>query len=691
MDTGQRPETNTGQPRRTAQQTAEDAAALGTLTYPISPSYVASWTPVRAICELIANALDEDANARVTWKDGVLTIADDGPGIPEEGLILGESTKDESQIGQFGEGKKIGALILARSPQIGAIRFETVGYGFIPTVRRQRLLGGQLPSRSAEGAEILHYHVHCNSRRRGTVITVECPQDLAVEAIGRFRALTEPGYRQPASGTCVLDGEPGRVWIGGVQVSSMPGFIASYDLPLSDKALQNRDRTVIDATALHKAVNGILAISEDQAVIGRFADHALGGGKLREQERFFTQVWAPRAKAAWRTWARAHLPAQSFYNASGDEEAALDLKDKGYAELTATGLTNFEQRAVMDLLGVEVARARQARHYTGNRNKTTWVANRNLTPQQRATLSQGIDLVRRAIGPYALDRVRVYSASQESPCSDGFYSPRTGDVAVHHDVLASRRDTLATLLHEAAHRVGHRGGGPRPPIPDYADRTRGFESLLGEFAAIMLERLADGGTLPELDDLPSGGSRAPVRRSGVDDPAVPVSRRDLARLLADQLAHVLATGWFTSEKDLVASTAVSMNYWRTLTRPRPAGCRAAMGSNGRAWDYERVALLAEAAGVHPPVAWLGYHLCEGPIVGRPRQRWGQQGRWTKKMREAMARACTDLEALGGPYAEQVPALQALAEGSSPATFGEQDWQTPALTLIALERQRLHLD
>lgn len=607
MDTTQGPDTNTEQPRSTAVAAAGDTTALGTLTYPISPSYVKSWTPVRAICELIANALDEDPNARVTWHGGVLTIADDGPGIPEEGLILGESTKDESQIGQFGEGKKIGALILARSPQIGAIRFETVGYGFTPTVERRRLLGGQLPSRSAEGAEILHYHVRRNSRRRGTVITVECPQDLAQEAIGRFRALTEPDYRPPAAGTCVLDGEPGRVWIGGVQVSSMPGFIASYDLPLADKALQNRDRTVIDATALHKAVRTILATSEDQAVIGRFADHVLGGGKLREQEKFFTEVWAPRAKAAWRTWARAHLPAQAFYNASGNEEAALDLKDKGYAELTATGLATYEQRAVMDLLGVEVARARQARHYTSNRNKTTWVANRDLSRDQRTTLSQAIDLVRRAIGPYALDRVRVYSASEESPCSDGFYSPRSGDVAVHQDVLASWRDTLATLLHEAAHRVGHRGGGHWLPIPDYADRTRGFERLLGEFAAIVLERLAGGGTLPELSDTPSGGSRTAVRRSGVDDPAVPVSRRDLARLLADQLAHVLATGRFTSEKDLVASTAVSMNYWRTLTRPRPAGYRAAMGSSGRAWDYERVALLAEAAGVHPPVAWLGYH------------------------------------------------------------------------------------
>ena len=79
---------------------------VDTLAYPISPDYVKSWTPVRALCELIANALDEDRHATVGWADGVLSIADNGPGIPEEGLILGYSTKTNQQIGQFGEGKK---------------------------------------------------------------------------------------------------------------------------------------------------------------------------------------------------------------------------------------------------------------------------------------------------------------------------------------------------------------------------------------------------------------------------------------------------------------------------------------------------------------------------------------------------------------------------------------------------------
>ncbi len=83
---------------------------VDTLAYPISPDYVKSWTPVRALCELIANALDEDRHATVGWADGVLSIADNGPGIPEEGLILGYSTpaRKPDQRDRGGSGVKGG-------------------------------------------------------------------------------------------------------------------------------------------------------------------------------------------------------------------------------------------------------------------------------------------------------------------------------------------------------------------------------------------------------------------------------------------------------------------------------------------------------------------------------------------------------------------------------------------------------
>ena len=664
---------------------------VDTLAYPISPDYVKSWTPVRALCELIANALDEDRDARVAWADGVLTITDDGPGIPEEGLILGYSTKTNAQIGQFGEGKKLACLVLARSPQIGQVRCDTVGYGFTPTVERRRLLDGLIPSRSAQGAEVLIYHLFRTSRTRGTVISVACSQDLAVEAIGRFRALAEPGYTPPtAPGQCVLAGAPGRVWIGGVLVTTVAGFLASYDLLLDDKGLQNRDRTVIEAGALRDAVRTILADSDDPAVIDRFATHALAGGNLREPEQFFAHVDKPFPRAAWRAWARTHVNAQSFFSLPGHEEAALDLRDKGFSEVTADGLSTRHQVALTSLLGVEIARVSQRRHYDKTRDKTTWVPDSALTAEQRTVLSTAVQLVRRGIGAFALDRVRVYSASESSPCAAGFYNPRTGGVAIHIDALTDLFHALRVLVHEAAHRVAHRGGGRWTPVGDWTDRCRGFEHVLGDFAALMLQHLADGAALPDLIETPAGTSTpSQGRPSRADDPATPRTRRELAHLLTARLPHAVAAGGFSDAKDLVDSTAVHPDFWRTLTHPRPAGYRGSMG-RGRAWDYDKTALLAQAVGVHTPVVWLGYNLCEGSMLGRRREKWGDPGPWSKKMREVTERACTDLEKLGGAYAEHIPALRALLTGDTPAPVDDDSWQAPAWELIALERRRLGL-
>jgi hypothetical protein len=305
-------------------------------------------------------------------------------------------------------------------------------------------------------------------------------------------------------------------------------------------------------------------------------------------------------------------------------------------------------------------------------------------------LATATQLVRRGIGAFALERVRVYSESESMPCTDGFYNPRTGGVAVHIDALTGRHRLLRVLVHEAAHRVAHRGGGRWKPVPDWADRCRGFEEVLGDFAALMLGYLADAVALPDLGETADPAPAAPrVRRSSADDPAVPVTRRELAHLLTDRLPHALTAGGFADAKDLVASTAVHPDFWRTLLNPKPAGFRASMG-RGRAWDYDKTSLLAAAVGVHPPVVWLAYNLCEGSMYARRREQWGQPGPWGKQMREVTLRACADLQALGGAYAAQVPALRALLAGQTLAPTGDDSWQAPARTLLALERHRLGL-
>ena len=483
-------------------------------------------------------------------------------------------------------------------------------------------------------------------------------------------------------------------------VSTVPNFLASYDLPLTDKTLQNRDRTVIEAGALRDAVRAVLAASEDQAVIDRFATHVLAGDPLREPEQFFTQVTHPRVKAAWRAWARANLPEKTFYTSSGQRGGRPRPRRH---RLHRGRRPRPVPAGPVDGHGPARRRRRpgqrQQRHYAKTQDKTTWVADRALTAGQRTALRDACTLVRAAIGAFALDRVRVYAQTQTNACAFGFYNSLNGVVAIHQDTLTDRHQLLGTLLHEAAHRVAHRGGGRWVPVPDYGDRCRGFEDILTEFAGLLLGHLADGAALATQVDPLDPAPDHTGRRTRADDPAVPISRRELAHLLTDRLPHALTAGGFATVNDLVASTAVHPEYWRTLTHPRPAGYRRTQGAGGRAWDYDKVGLLAEAVGVHPPVAWLGYNVCEGPLHGRRREQWGQPGPWAKRILELTLRACDELTELGGGYAAaelgggyaaQVPALHALVDGQTPAPTGQDGWQAPVRALIALERQRLGL-
>ncbi|MFE7528089.1 hypothetical protein ACFU7Y_20575 [Kitasatospora sp. NPDC057542] len=203
------------------------------MPFPISPDYVKKWTTPRAIVELIANALDEDSKAAVFWADGLLTIEDQGPGITQDAFVLGASNKTSQQIGQFGEGKKLAALVLARDPEIGEIWFETVGYKFTPSIENRSPLDGIVPMRGDKAAATLVYTLYPGERTTGTKITIQCPKHVADDAISRVLHLAQPDYTPPRDKARIMfDGTPGRIFIGGILVSTDPRLSASYDLPL---------------------------------------------------------------------------------------------------------------------------------------------------------------------------------------------------------------------------------------------------------------------------------------------------------------------------------------------------------------------------------------------------------------------------------------------------------------------------
>lgn len=461
------------------------------LTYPISPEYVRNWTAERALAELVANAIDEDPSGfSLSWADGTLTIEDGGAGIPEEGLVLGYSSKSDAQIGTWGEGKKLSLLILARNPKIGHVRVETVGYGIVPTITRGTLVPGLNARRlSSKAPQLLAYDFFACDRTRGTRITIECDEGLYEKVRERFLQ-TSGNYQPPPAPGRVLKGMPGgKIFIGGVLVSDKRKLTYSYDFALADaKHLQNRDRSILDQRDVTRLVHRIMGQTTDAEILEGWARAALDG-TIGESERHFPSkaTLTPAQRKAWAQAAQAIVAGRKLVYTGwrSDHEALLDLQDRGYERVEAK-IDQYQHGRLMELLGIpEVGAVARQRASKPVKNVTKWVAESKLTDAERTILQQAHAVVTGIFGAAAVDKLGVYASVGEDDgervselAFGGFYAPRSGRIGLHRDNLASLQKTVEVLVHEAAHRLAH-----RESKWDFADRTRGFERQLGDMAA----------------------------------------------------------------------------------------------------------------------------------------------------------------------------------------------------------------
>lgn len=454
------------------------------LMYPLSPDYVADWTVPRALAELVANALDEDLKATFRWDDsrGLAVITDKGPGWPEEGLVMGYTTKQQDQIGQFGEGAKLAMLVLARELGPQAVEVRTSGFTLRPRIEKRRL--GLVDGRQAredrpdDGVELLMIEVHPSRRRQGTVIEVRCSPEQFLDAHRRFRHFQVRSYRSPQTTGVVVPGQSGSVYIGGVLLRDDLELTLSYDFGLSRaKHLQNRDRTTLDGWALSHLIGEVISSCTDVDALERFSRAALSGELSRmEQDMSEVDLTDERRARAWRQVRRRLFGSTPvFFVPPGQEELELDLQDLGHTKVSCDMSAHATANLMTALAVPQATRATR-------RGRTKWVPRTRLDEQARTNLRTALRQARRRFGPTCVGRVRVFDTHESSPDrSEGFYDPQTGDVALHVSVLGDLQHLRVVLAHEIAHRRAHLLGR------EWRDRTRGFEHTLSEMAALSLE------------------------------------------------------------------------------------------------------------------------------------------------------------------------------------------------------------
>lgn len=211
------------------------------LLYPISMNYgKKDWDIIAAIREFLSNMLDTKADYTYCYSNGFGYMSDKGKGLTKKDFIFGESTRDESQIGQFGEGMKMALITMLRNNR--KVKIATVGF----TVLVEKVYSEDYDS------EVMLLTFEDNNIQLGTTIKVECSEKEFQTAVNLFLELRndveqlDKGIYLPA----------GDVYIMGLKTTSIPNMLFSYNI--LDKTMTNRDRNIVATDKLQANLISVL-------------------------------------------------------------------------------------------------------------------------------------------------------------------------------------------------------------------------------------------------------------------------------------------------------------------------------------------------------------------------------------------------------------------------------------------------
>lgn len=252
----------------------------------IAPTYVAHWSWWEGVRELIQNAIDAGDHEVVFIKDNI-SIASYGGKLPIQSLLMGKTTKedDDTKIGKFGEGMKVGFLCLLREgaditvyngrdlwkPELA---MDDV---FDEKVLSVNIEEGRFPNRSEDCVTISISGVpeHAIREIKNNYAPERANLEVVFEAEGYGKAYAKKNER---------DYKDCRLYVNGLYVTTVEGkYKFDYDFP-ADRFTLDRDRNQASEFEVRWNATRLLSQSDDVLML---AD--LGVGQYDDLEHFDSQ------------------------------------------------------------------------------------------------------------------------------------------------------------------------------------------------------------------------------------------------------------------------------------------------------------------------------------------------------------------------------------------------------------------
>ncbi len=414
----------------------------------IEPSYCENWKIKDAIREIIQNAVD--TGSKVSFLNGgkFCCVSDKGTGLKLSDFLLGRSSKrgDESTIGQFGEGLKIGCLVLARNNRAVKVRSNGKEYQF--TIQHDTAWDSNLLT-----IDIDDYPIY-----EGTEVHIECSLDELNASKEQFLQFQPKPVVNRQTKACILN-DAGNIYVNGLRVTHIDSLFG-YDF--KDKTLVNRDRDVVGRDQLNQQIGGALSATTNLSVIERLVQNGyIQPGKtgaynsMAEYNIYFSPKMTAWRKVIYNSYGKrvvlsSHNPKLDL-RALEDNWKVLDFPYSLWSSLSRI-LPKVE-----DVL---------------NKKTTKLISQEELTQAERDTLKEAKTLADNIADEAGIKTypVRIFEVLIEETYFHQSGEARNSYVMLRREDLKKEISHIVhTLLHEYAHKV--RGSD---------DNTREFECDLGD-------------------------------------------------------------------------------------------------------------------------------------------------------------------------------------------------------------------
>lgn len=414
-------------------------------TLTIEASYCSNWTIRDALREIIQNALDTKTEVDIVDNKGFWEIRDRGTGVKVSDFLLGRSSKqsDDETIGQFGEGLKIGCLVLARNDR-----------KVIVTANGKRI-DFSFPYDETWGSKLLALDISEAKEIGGTVVAIQCSDKEIEEAQNLFLKFNP----QPVLDTVTSAGKseilkyPGVVYVNGLAVTEINSL---FGYNMHDKSLVNRDRSAIGFSEIKIQVGRILAGLSNINVMSRIIKEAVesdGSTSYVEHDTEFSPVHTMLWKKAF-TSLYGEKICLSSRNTLGDVVA----KERGWAVLNLPWSLAWSMRNIIKNANEVIT------------NKQTRVAIESMSGDEQKVLKEAKRIADEVASEVGLDVFPFHVFVQEdfkNKEGDFDYGTMSMGIAYHVIQELSISKLVGIFIHEYTH------GTTRE-----ADSTRGFENAM---------------------------------------------------------------------------------------------------------------------------------------------------------------------------------------------------------------------